>query len=135
MIAGVTVAGGYAGLGAPDPDARDVEQYPTILSGDLAGDDAADSCCAIHDAPGCNDPVCELDVCEYEPSCCADSWDGLCWSIAFSLCADPCLERADNAYTVVTALDVGASAILDGFTVTGGNADGIMACKRSSVRA
>ena len=35
----VTLAGGYAGCGAPDPDAHDPEVYPTILSGDLAGDD------------------------------------------------------------------------------------------------
>ncbi len=35
----VTVLCGYAGYGAPNPDARDVEAYPTILSGDLNGDD------------------------------------------------------------------------------------------------
>ncbi len=40
MINATIVRGGYAGIGAPDPDARDVALYPTILSGDLAGDDA-----------------------------------------------------------------------------------------------
>jgi predicted outer membrane repeat protein len=30
---------GYAGLGAPDPNANDANAFPTILSGDLAGDD------------------------------------------------------------------------------------------------
>jgi len=35
----VTVLCGYAGYGAPNPDARDVDAYPTILSGDLNGDD------------------------------------------------------------------------------------------------
>lgn len=35
----VAVHGGYAGLEAADPDARDVEAYPSILSGDLNGDD------------------------------------------------------------------------------------------------
>jgi len=35
----VVMAGGYAGYGAPDPDARDIELYETILSGDLLGDD------------------------------------------------------------------------------------------------
>jgi hypothetical protein len=35
----VTVLCGYAGYGAPNPDARDVDAYPTILSGDLKGDD------------------------------------------------------------------------------------------------
>lgn len=32
---GVQVKGGFAGPGAADPDARDVDAYPTILSGDI----------------------------------------------------------------------------------------------------
>ncbi|MBP7050725.1 MAG: PASTA domain-containing protein [Phycisphaerae bacterium] len=36
---GVTVQCGYAGYGASNPDARNVDAYPTILSGDLNGDD------------------------------------------------------------------------------------------------
>jgi len=39
---GVTIKGGYAGFGAPDPDARDIELYETILTGDLNGDDEPD---------------------------------------------------------------------------------------------
>jgi predicted outer membrane repeat protein len=39
LVNGVTLKGGYAGAGAPDPNARDVARYETILSGDLAGDD------------------------------------------------------------------------------------------------
>ena len=35
----VILRGGFAGVGAADPDARDLEVYETILSGDLAGDD------------------------------------------------------------------------------------------------
>lgn len=35
----VVIKGGYAGFGEPDPNARDVEQFETILSGDLNGDD------------------------------------------------------------------------------------------------
>ncbi len=35
----VNMTGGYAGLGAEDPDARDPALYETILSGDLAGND------------------------------------------------------------------------------------------------
>lgn len=42
LISGVALMGGYAGLGADDPDARDVDLYETILSGDLAGDDGPD---------------------------------------------------------------------------------------------
>jgi hypothetical protein len=36
---GVTLKGGYAGLGQPDPNRRDVGKHETILSGDLNGDD------------------------------------------------------------------------------------------------
>lgn len=36
---GVTVLCGFAGYGAINPDARDVDAYPTILSGDLNGND------------------------------------------------------------------------------------------------
>jgi predicted outer membrane repeat protein len=36
---GATIRGGYAGLGAPDPEVCAFEAYPTILSGDLRGDD------------------------------------------------------------------------------------------------
>ena len=36
---GVAIYGGYAGFGAPDPDAHDIETYETILSGDLNDDD------------------------------------------------------------------------------------------------
>lgn len=39
LINGVSLKGGYAGFGEPDPDARDIEAYGTILSGDLNGDD------------------------------------------------------------------------------------------------
>ena len=35
----VNVLGGYAGSGAPNPFARNPALYPTVLSGDLAGDD------------------------------------------------------------------------------------------------
>ena len=35
LISGVAIYGGYAGFGAPDPNARDIERYETILSGDI----------------------------------------------------------------------------------------------------
>ncbi|MFC1739439.1 right-handed parallel beta-helix repeat-containing protein, partial [Planctomycetota bacterium] len=42
---GVTLEGGYAGYGAPDPDARDVGLYETILSGDIGIEgDSSDNC-------------------------------------------------------------------------------------------
>lgn len=38
---GVVLRGGYGGLGAANPDAQDPWGTPTVLSGDLLGDDAA----------------------------------------------------------------------------------------------
>ncbi|MCU0915265.1 MAG: hypothetical protein MUC88_11965 [Planctomycetes bacterium] len=39
LSGGITILGGYAGAGAPDPGARDVNKYATILSGDLSAND------------------------------------------------------------------------------------------------
>lgn len=51
LINGVTIMGGYAGINSPDPNARDIELYETILSGDLLGNDAelADPCDLLSD--------------------------------------------------------------------------------------
>ncbi len=42
LLDGVALLGGYAGLGAPDPDARDVTTNQTVLTGDLNDDDLPD---------------------------------------------------------------------------------------------
>ncbi|MHC4507852.1 MAG: right-handed parallel beta-helix repeat-containing protein, partial [Planctomycetota bacterium] len=39
LVDGVTLKGGFAGPGEPDPEARDVGLYETVLSGDLTGND------------------------------------------------------------------------------------------------
>jgi hypothetical protein len=39
LINGVTIRGGYAGIGEPDPNDRDIQLYETILTGDLASND------------------------------------------------------------------------------------------------
>jgi hypothetical protein len=83
LINGVTIKGGYVGSGEPDPNARDIDRYETILSGDLAGNDTE-----------VNDP-CDLLT---EPT------------------------RDENIYHVVTAIR--KDTALDGFTITGGNANG-----------
>ncbi|MFI5378410.1 MAG: beta strand repeat-containing protein, partial [Tepidisphaerales bacterium] len=68
---GVAIYGGYAGVDAADPYARDVHRYASVLSGDIG-------------IAGTN---------------------------------------ADNSYHVVVASGTTASAVLDGFTITGGNAN------------
>jgi len=84
LVNGVTLKGGYAGRDEPNPDVRDVNEYETILSGDLSGNDVVVSSAA--------------DLLD-EPS------------------------RADNSYHVVTGHETDETAVLDGFTITGGNAN------------
>jgi len=79
LLSGVAILGGFAGVGSPDPDARDIDQFATVLSGDLIGDDGP---------PG-----------------------------SF-------VNNAENSRNIVTASSTDLSAVLDGFTLTGGNADG-----------
>jgi len=85
LINGVTLKGGYAGLGEPVPNARDIRLYETILSGDLNDDDNQ-----VNHAEDLSD----------EPA------------------------RGENSYHIVTGGGTDATAILDGFTITGGNANG-----------
>jgi hypothetical protein len=68
---GVVIKGGYAGFSEPAPDARDIKQYKTILSGDI----------------------------------------GIVSGFL------------DNCYHVVNGSDTDTTTILDGFTISGGNAD------------
>ncbi len=77
LINGVTVKGGYAGFGEPNPDARDITYYETILSGDLNGDDRPNF-----------------------------------------------INNSENSYHVVTGSGTDATAMLDGFIITAGNASG-----------
>ena len=83
LISGVTVVGGYAGYGTPDPDDRNIQAYETILSGDLFD----------------NDPDVELS------QLLNHSW------------------RTDNSLHVVKGNGTDKTAVLDGFTIEGGNAN------------
>ncbi len=76
LLNGVALMGGYAGIGAKNPDARDIELYETILSGDLLGNDGPD----------------------FE-------------------------NNDENSYHVVTGWSINATAVLEGFTISSGNAD------------
>ncbi len=77
LVNRVEMLGGFAGYGAGNPYLRDVAQFETTLSGDLAG----------NDLPGR-------------------------------------VNNAENSYTVVSADSVGSLCVLDGFTISGGNANG-----------
>ncbi len=78
LLDGVSILGGYAGIGAADPDDRLIDTYVTVLTGDLAENDGP-----------------------------------------------PFFSGGENSYTVVTGSGTGTTAVLGGFTITGGNANGL----------
>ena len=111
--------------------------HPTILSGDLeanddpqAGPGSGSNCCVSHEGLGCDDAQCEQVVCEINPECCTDFWNVGCGVVAeqncCQLCATDNVTLCDNSHHVVVASDSGrdAPALMDGFIVTGGNANG-----------
>ena len=93
LINGVTLRGGYAGLGATDPNTRDICLNETILSGDLVGDDISwNELQEIRDTSNYYFNTSTFD----EPN------------------------REDNTYHVVIGSSTDVTAVLDGFTITGG---------------
>jgi len=79
LINGLTIKGGYAGFGEPDPNFRDPNLYDeTILSGDLGNNDGPNFA-----------------------------------------------NNTENSYHVVTTKTTFPFVTLDGFTITGGNANGL----------
>ncbi len=88
---GVAIKGGYAGVGADDPDARDAAVYITILTGDILGNDT---------------------VIPYPEGLPTEAL----WNAVY---LDP--VREDNVDHVLTATDISNSTTVDGFTITGGH--------------
>lgn len=128
MATGLALLGGFAGSANPeDPNERDVALYETILSGDLDGDGTpmVSDCCRAHEGTGCDYSECEAAVCNYRPECCEVEWDGDCAEYAAEYCGTTCNdEDCENSYHVVTAIECDATAVLDGFTVAHGYANG-----------
>ncbi len=127
---GLSLLGSYPGCGAIDPDSRDPALFNTILSGDLNGDDDrtppghSDCCGPKRWTPGCDDAMCETAVCAVNPNCCEDWWASGCAITAERVCCDLCRPtRCENSYTVVRTTGTDSTTLLDGFTITGGEAN------------
>ncbi len=137
LLNGVTIKGGYAGCArityAHKPDRT---AYETILSGDLSADDTPgpcseySDCCVEHDTIGCDNPACEAIVCELVPKCCGVAydptvhWGEMCVVKARHYCCDPFYNSCENSLHVVTATGTDGTAILEGFTISGGYSAG-----------
>lgn len=124
---GVIVEGGYAGCGAPDPNARITNPSATILSGDAFGNDPAGNefrdCCNASYLPGCPDANCAAGVCAQHSICCDIQWEEICAKTAQLACAALCDSKDDNSYHVVTGSGTDDTAVLDGVIITLGQAD------------
>lgn len=116
LISGVALYGGFAGLGGPDADLRDVEGTASILSGDIVSDDGpmlARAFAARFSGDGQRvDPG--GDVFDYDRDGDVDAWDYLTFRAENN--------RTDNSFHVVTAEGADESAVLDGFTIADGDA-------------
>jgi hypothetical protein len=128
LVGGVRVYGGFLG-GETSLTQRRPLVNRAVLSGDLNGDDSDDpspsNCCFSHGSPGCVNDECQKAVCEADSFCCRESWDRNCVMLTQCLCGDLCSPRCDNSYHVVTAGASSTGAVLDGFFIVGGNANGL----------
>ena len=123
MVTGVSVYGGFDGTETLLEERAGLFDQ-TVLSGHLGADVGSD-CCEPNGTPGCECSGCVEDVCSALPSCCTTEWTSGCADDAQTLCPALCgTSSSERSYHVLTAQFVGGGAALDGFVITGGQANG-----------
>jgi len=78
-IGGYTPASGVSESGAGQLNLA----FQAVAAG-CAG--ATGSCGVVHATPGCSDPICCSSVCEFDATCCSDTWSEFCVQAAVDLC-------------------------------------------------
>jgi hypothetical protein len=66
--------------GQHDPDAGTMVEIPdgAVLGDAMVGSIGTESCCTVHDSPGCSNADLQVCVCEKISTCCTDKWDEAC---------------------------------------------------------
>jgi len=129
LKSGMSVYGGFAGTES-DPSERNIDANPTILSGDLLGNDdlsliPTSDCCSIHNThDGCDDPTCTALVFAANSHCMNPHfiWSVNCVAEAEWLCGELCRPtRSDNTIQILRAKNLELPVVLDGLTITAGD--------------
>lgn len=127
LVNRVTLFGGFSGNETEVGERRPLD-HRSVLSGDLNGNDdeaiSNSTCCRALGERGCNDAACQEAVCAIDPFCCNESWDLSCVELTECACGNLCSTFCDNSYHVVTSRGANGSAMLDGFVITAGRANG-----------
>ena len=71
------------------------------------GEPGAGSCDQPQVTPSCNDESCCTAVCEIDPFCCDNQWDGLCVDRAATTCSNPPCLGDLNGDGIVNGADQG----------------------------
>ena len=77
------------------PDLGGMITFGSIQMGRLpdCGEPGTGSCAEVRPVPSCSDATCCERVCEADPFCCSNAWDGSCVTAAADTCGDasPCI--------------------------------------------